>query len=344
MRTLRRGRLRGGSQPPGARGALRGPPGVPAGRRHLRCGARQAAPDLDPGSARVADELTRLAQEPTAPSALALLGSLGVPWLSRPRDAGLRERFTALDEALARPGAPEIPVWPLRLGEALDPDTLAGTAVPGWARALGAEARAGAALAERLDAGAAPSEVDRLLRAAPPATAVGALSHGAEAVAGWWAHGRDREPAVRGADLVSAGIAPGAGDRAGARRRCARRSSTAAWAGRMSSSPWRCASPGRGGERAGADRGRHRGAGPRGLHHPPRGRQRAALRPAQPGLRPQRRRRGRPRQPAAGVRGPRARPARRQPGAPGARRARAHPRGAVGAGAVHRGAPRVARG
>ena len=37
-------------------------------------------------------------------------------------------------------------------------------------------------------------------------------------------------------------------------------------------------------------------------------------------------------------------PQRRQPGAPGARRARAHPRRAVGAGALHRGAARVARG
>ena len=172
-------------------------------------GAREAAPSLDPGGARVADELARLAEEPTAPSALALLGSLGVPWLSRPGGGSLRERFTALDEALARPGAPDLPAWPLRLGEALDPETLARTAIPGWARALGAEGRAGAELAERLGPGVAPSEVDRLLRAAPPATAVGALSRGAEAVAGWWDHRRDREPAVRGADLVRAGVPPG---------------------------------------------------------------------------------------------------------------------------------------
>jgi tRNA nucleotidyltransferase (CCA-adding enzyme) len=171
--------------------------------------AREAAPALDPAGARVADELTRLAQEPTAPSGLALLGSLGVPWLSGPGGGGLRERFTAIDDALARPGAPDLPAWPLRLGEALDPETLARTAIPGWARALGAEGRAGGELAERLQAGIAPSEVDRLLRAAPPATAVGALARGAEAVAGWWAHGRDREPAVRGADLVGAGIPPG---------------------------------------------------------------------------------------------------------------------------------------
>ncbi len=171
--------------------------------------AREAAPGLDPGSARVADELMRLAREPTAPSALALLGSLGVPWLSGPREAGLRDRFAAIDDALARPGAPEVPAWPLRLGEALDPETLAGAALPGWARGLGAEERAGADLAERLRPGVTPSEADRLLRAAPPATAVGALARGAEAVGTWWDRDRDREPAVRGADLVRAGVPPG---------------------------------------------------------------------------------------------------------------------------------------
>lgn len=171
--------------------------------------ARQAAPGLDPSSARVADELSRLAREATAASGLALLGSLGVPWLAGPGGGGLRERFAAIDAALGRPGAPEVPAWPLRLGEALDADTLARTAIPGWARGLGAEGRAGAGLAERLAPGAAPSEVDRLLRAAPPASAVGALARGAEAVAAWWAGDRDREPAVRGADLVRAGIPPG---------------------------------------------------------------------------------------------------------------------------------------
>jgi tRNA nucleotidyltransferase (CCA-adding enzyme) len=171
--------------------------------------ARDAAPGLDPGSARVADELTRLVREPTAPSGLALLGSLGVPWLAGPREAGLGERFAALDDALARPGAPELPAWPLRLGEALDPEVLGRAAIAGWARALGAEARAGTALARRLGPGASPSEVDRLLRASPPATAVGALAGGADAVAEWWARWRDLEPAVRGADLVRAGVAPG---------------------------------------------------------------------------------------------------------------------------------------
>jgi tRNA nucleotidyltransferase (CCA-adding enzyme) len=171
--------------------------------------AREAAPALDSGSARVADELARLAGEATAASALALLGSLGVPWLSGPRDSGLRERFAAIDDALGQPGAPDLPAWPLYLGEALEPEALAGSALPGWARALGAECRAGTELAERLRPGVAPSEVDRLLRAAPPAAAVGALARGAEAVARWWAHDRDRGTAVRGADLVREGVAPG---------------------------------------------------------------------------------------------------------------------------------------
>jgi tRNA nucleotidyltransferase (CCA-adding enzyme) len=171
--------------------------------------AREAAPDLDLRSARVGDELGRLAAEATAAGALGLLGSLGVPWLAGPRDGVLRERFEAIDAALGRPGAPDLPAWPLRLGEALDPESLAGAALPGWARALGAEARAGAALAPRLRPPAAPSEVDRVLRAVPPAAAVGALAAGSEAVATWWARDRDREPAVRGADLVRAGVPPG---------------------------------------------------------------------------------------------------------------------------------------
>ena len=171
--------------------------------------AREAAPALELGSARVADELARLAEEPTAASALLLLGSLGVPWLSGPREGALAPRFAAIDDALARPGAPALPAWALRLGEALDPDALAAAALPGRARALGAEERAGDGLAARLEAARAPSEVDRLLRAAPAAAAVGALARGAEAVAAWWARDRDREPAVRGADLVAAGVPPG---------------------------------------------------------------------------------------------------------------------------------------
>ena len=125
--------------------------------------AREAAPALELGSARVADELARLAGEPTAASALLLLGSLGVPWLSGPREGALAPRFAAIDDALARPGAPALPAWALRLGEALDPDALAGAALPGRARALGAEERAGDG------AGGAPGGGARALRGRPPA-------------------------------------------------------------------------------------------------------------------------------------------------------------------------------
>jgi tRNA nucleotidyltransferase (CCA-adding enzyme) len=171
--------------------------------------ARAAAPRLDPSSARVGDELRRLLEEPDAGAALALLARLGVGWVAEPDADVLARRMAALDDALARPGAPEFPVWPLRMGEGLAPEAADRAAVPGWARALAAELRGGAGLARRLGSAAAPSQVDRLLRASPPAAAVGALSHGAEAVARWWAGDRDREPAVGGRDLVRAGVAPG---------------------------------------------------------------------------------------------------------------------------------------
>lgn len=171
--------------------------------------ARAAAPALDPGSARVADELRRLLEGAGAAAGLERLRALGVPWLAPPPPGGLAGRLAALDAALARPGAPGLPAWPLRMGEALAPETASRVAVPGWARGLASEAGEGAALAGRLARAARPSEVDRVLRAAPPAAAVAALAGGAEAVAAWWGGDRDREPAVRGADLVRAGVAPG---------------------------------------------------------------------------------------------------------------------------------------
>ena len=165
--------------------------------------ARGAAPALDPGSSRVAEELRRVLDEDGAPGALEMLASLGVPWV-RP---GARAAMAALERAAAHPHAPAVPGWALRLGAALDAAALERVALPGWARAVGREGVAGAALAARLASARAPSEVDRLLHRAPPAMAIGALAHGAEAVAGWWAS--DAEPAVTGADLVGAGVAPG---------------------------------------------------------------------------------------------------------------------------------------
>jgi tRNA nucleotidyltransferase (CCA-adding enzyme) len=171
--------------------------------------ARAAAPALDPGSARVGDELRRLLEEPDAARALALLADLGVPWVAAGDPAALAGRLEALDAALARTGAPDLPVWAVRLGAAVAPDQIPRVAVAGWAHALAAEVAAGDRAASLLAGASARSEVDHLLRATPPATAVGALARGAEAVARWWEHDRDREPEVRGADLVAAGVRPG---------------------------------------------------------------------------------------------------------------------------------------
>jgi len=171
--------------------------------------ARAAAPALDPGSARVADELRRLLDGPRAAAGVELLRALGVPWLAPRPFGGLVVRFDALDSALARPGAPALPAWPLRMGEALSPEAVARAAVPGWARGLALEVGQGMELAGRLARAARRSELDRILRAAPPAAAVAALAEGAEAVAAWWAGDRDRHPAIRGADLVEAGVPPG---------------------------------------------------------------------------------------------------------------------------------------
>jgi tRNA nucleotidyltransferase (CCA-adding enzyme) len=167
--------------------------------------ARAAAPALDPGSARVADELRRLLEGPEAATGLRLLRGLGVGWIQ----PGLAARFGAIDAALAAAGAPDIPAWPLRMGLALAQDALARAHVPGWARGLAAEVARGPELSAQLAGATRPSEVDRVLRAAPAATAVGALALGAYAVAGWWAGDRDREPDIRGADLVRAGVRPG---------------------------------------------------------------------------------------------------------------------------------------
>jgi tRNA nucleotidyltransferase (CCA-adding enzyme) len=167
--------------------------------------AGAAAPTLDWGSSRVAEELRRLMEEDDPAPALAVLAGLGVPGVAPDAPA----RVAALDAAARRPGAPEVPGWALRLGGALDAAALGRLHVPGWAGALGREAAAGPALARRLAAAGAPSEVDGLLRRTRPATAVGALAAGAEAVEAWWRHGRDLRLAVDGSDLVRAGVAPG---------------------------------------------------------------------------------------------------------------------------------------
>ncbi|MCC6831197.1 MAG: CCA tRNA nucleotidyltransferase [Thermoleophilia bacterium] len=170
-----------------------------------RAAAAREAPRLDWAAFRVAEELRRLLEEPEPAPGVAILRELGAPGL-RP---GAHEALADLAAALRADGAPEPPVWALRLGAVLDPAALGVVALPGWAAALGRELQAGAALAGRLRDAPAPSAVDALLRDVPPATALGALAAGAAQVEGWWRTARGLELAVDGADLVSAGVAPG---------------------------------------------------------------------------------------------------------------------------------------
>lgn len=167
--------------------------------------ARRDAAALDPASSRVMEELRRLLDEPGAGAGVAILADLGVPWMV----PGARRAIARIDAARARPGAPDLPSWALRLGVAVAPEALARAAVPGGAAAMALATGRAAELAAALDAAGAASDVDRLLAAADPATAVAALAEGAEAVAGWWTGHRDHQIAVTGADLVGEGVAPG---------------------------------------------------------------------------------------------------------------------------------------
>lgn len=172
--------------------------------------ARAAAPTLDPTSARVGDELRRLfteSAEVTA-SAVAQLAALGVPWLTGGSDE-LARRFTAIDDALGRPGAVSIPAWPLRIGIAVNGPAVDALAIDGWARGLAAETSGAPALTERLSAAPRASARDLVLRRARPGAVVVALADGAEQVAEWWRATRTLKPAITGEDLVAAGVSPG---------------------------------------------------------------------------------------------------------------------------------------
>jgi len=170
-----------------------------------RAEARAAAAGLDLRSARVAEETGRLLAEACAGAALAVLGDLGVPWVVPTAAA----RVAAVERARLQPGAPPLPAWALRAGAGIAPDALAASALPGGGRALAARMADGPGLARRLAAAVTPSQIDRLLGAAPPAAAVAALAEGADAVARWWAGDRDRAVAVTGDDMLRAGIPPG---------------------------------------------------------------------------------------------------------------------------------------
>ena len=82
-------------------------------------------------------------------------------------------------------------------------------ALPGWAARPprnGVRARGWRVRCRRLSR---PSEVDRILRAAPPATQAAPWRAGADVVERWWERDRDRRADIDGSDLVAAGIAPG---------------------------------------------------------------------------------------------------------------------------------------
>jgi tRNA nucleotidyltransferase (CCA-adding enzyme) len=169
--------------------------------------ARAIAPGVSLDSSRVADEAARMLSEDAAPLALGMAQALGAGW---PDPDPLRDdRLNMLPVVLARAGAPAPPTWALRLGLGVDEAAVRSAAVPQWARGVAAEVRVGLATAPLVTGASRPSEVDALLRDLPAAQQVGALVAGAEAVARWWAEWRDAAPAVSGADLVAAGVAPG---------------------------------------------------------------------------------------------------------------------------------------
>jgi tRNA nucleotidyltransferase (CCA-adding enzyme) len=175
--------------------------------------AAEAAAGVVLQNARVADELARLLAEDSATAAagLSLLCDLGVAWCEVPPEpAALAARFTALDTALAHPHAPRLPMWPLRLGLAVPVPLVRDAALPGWARGLAEEAAEGEDLAARLrDPTLSPSRVDAVLGSAKPASACAALAAGVDVVATWWERWRSLTLAIRGSDLVAAGVAPG---------------------------------------------------------------------------------------------------------------------------------------
>lgn len=168
---------------------------------------RECLAGLDLSSSRVGDELRRLLDEDSASAALTLASALGAGWPDR--DLARGQRLAAISTCLGRPGAPPVPAWALRLGLGLNAADASRVAVPQWARAVAAEARAGLALAARVQQAGAASAVDVVLRDTSAAEQVGALVAGADAVAIWWREWRDLVPAISGADLVAAGVRPG---------------------------------------------------------------------------------------------------------------------------------------
>ncbi|MFN8110964.1 MAG: hypothetical protein U0Y82_14150 [Thermoleophilia bacterium] len=168
-----------------------------------RAAAAREAPRLRWDASRVAGELRRLLEEADPVPGLGLLAGLGAPHLE-PDPAA---RLHAVDRATGMPGAPELPVWAVRLGMLMPEAVLAHVALPGWGLTVAAEVRRGW---ERR--GRRPPES---VAARPcfgrdaPGRDAGAFAAGAAAVEDWWLHQRDLRLHITGADLLELGVPQG---------------------------------------------------------------------------------------------------------------------------------------
>ena len=161
-------------------------------------------------SARVADELRRLLDEPNPGPGLGLLFAIGARGVTPDADQAIQRLDAAIVElAACDPHGPTLPRWALRAGAALEDPARAELAVPGWARGLAAEIADGPRLWDTLVRIHRPSEIDHVLARTPIATQIGAHALGAPHIITWWTTWRGAHVAVRGADLVAAGVAPG---------------------------------------------------------------------------------------------------------------------------------------
>lgn len=166
---------------------------------------RAAAPALEWGSARIAEELRRLMDEDAAQPALNLLAAWGAPGLAPHSHPGLAD----VDAAAARLGVDNPPRWALRLGVAAEPATRARLALPGWALEAARDVAAAPGVLDDIRGAERPSQVDAVLARAPVGTLVGLHALGDARVAAWWEIHRGVELAVTGADLVRRGVPPG---------------------------------------------------------------------------------------------------------------------------------------